>query len=331
MAYLLAFLKYVIYGLSIFFTAELESTVDVLDILALRFLLSFLFIWLLKALGIFKIRLTVRELFSGGEREKHIPALLLAAMFEPVLYMLFETLGILFTTSITAAVILSLTPITNCIAEELILKEKSTLIEKIFLTLGCLGVIYIAVNGSSRDGEDSIIGVVFMLFAVICSTLFCVFSRKSSKNFAPLEITYASSMLGALIFNAVNIVRHIAARDILHYFDPFFSLPNLVGFVFLGIVCAVLASVIGNYCLSRMQISVTAAFTGVSTLVSVIAGVFLRDERLYFYHFVGLSLIALRMIGVTLISARREKKKKEENEGTKKSKNDTISAPYGTK
>ena len=39
--YLFAVLKNVIYGSTVFFTGTLSNTVDVLDILSLRFLLSF--------------------------------------------------------------------------------------------------------------------------------------------------------------------------------------------------------------------------------------------------------------------------------------------------
>ena len=69
MAYVLAFLKYVIYGSTVFFTGELEKSTDVLDILALRFLVSFVFIWLLKTMGVFKIKFSVREFFGKSKRK----------------------------------------------------------------------------------------------------------------------------------------------------------------------------------------------------------------------------------------------------------------------
>ena len=88
MPYILAFLKYVIYGTSVFFTSELERSVDVLDILALRFLMSFVFMWLLKILKIVKINVGVKDIFSkNGKRSCDVRSLLLAALFEPVLYM----------------------------------------------------------------------------------------------------------------------------------------------------------------------------------------------------------------------------------------------------
>lgn len=307
MAYILAFLKYVIYGTSVFFTSELESSTSVLDVLALRFLMSFVFLWLLKMTGIIKIKIGVKDFFVKNDRTPFIKSLFLAAMFEPVLYMFFETMGISMTTNITTAVILSLMPIVSCIVEAVILKEKNSLLQKFFLGLGIVGVIYIAVKTDTGSGENSIIGIVFLLLTIISGALFLAFSRKSSSAFAPMEITYISAILGAVIFNAVNIVNHIIRGDILHYFDPYFNVDNLIGFVVLGIVSTVIATGMNNYCMSKMQVSTMAAFSGVSTVVTIIVGVIFGNEQLYYYHYIGLSLILIRMIGVSVISIKKER------------------------
>lgn len=307
MAYILAFLKYVIYGTSVFFTSELESSTSVLDVLALRFLMSFVFLWPLKITGIIKIKIGVKDFFVKNDRTPFIKSLFLAAMFEPVLYMFFETMGISMTTNITTAVILSLMPIVSCIVEAVILKEKNSLLQKFFLGLGIVGVIYIAVKTDTGSGENSIIGIVFLLLTIISGALFLAFSRKSSSAFAPMEITYISAILGAVIFNAVNIVNHIIRGDILHYFDPYFNVDNLIGFVVLGIVSTVIATGMNNYCMSKMQVSTMAAFSGVSTVVTIIVGVIFGNEQLYYYHYIGLSLILIRMIGVSVISIKKER------------------------
>ena len=304
--YLLAFFKYVIYGSSVFFTSSINENADVLDILALRFLMSLVVMWLLKTAKVIKMDLGVKEIFTKGRRSQFIPCLLLAALFEPVLYMFFETLGISMTTNITTAVILSLVPITCCIAEMIVLKENSTLLQKIFLAMGIIGVIYISVKTDTGDGKNSIWGILFLFLAIIVDPLFAVFSRKSTKAFSAMEITYASCMLGAVIFNAVNIVRHLINGTILDYFKPYFNLQNMIGFVFLGVISTILATGINNYCLSKMQVSTMSAFSGVSTLVTIIIGVFIGGEEMYYFHYIGLALIVTRMVGVAVIAMRRD-------------------------
>lgn len=308
LAYLCAVLKCVIYGSTIFFTTRLTESVDVMDILALRFLLSFAVMWILKTTRALKIDIGVKDFFKRNERTPFLKNLLLTALFEPVLYMLLETFGVSMTTNITAAVIVSLAPISSCIIEELFLKEHSTVLQKVFLACGIFGVIYIAVNTNTSDGKNSVAGILFLVGSVLAGSLFAAFSRKSSKCFAPWEITYISCMLGAVIFNVINVIRHLVAGDILHYFDPYFSVENMVGFLFLGVLSTIVAACMNNFALSRIQMSTMAAFGGVSTIVTIVIGMVFGNESLEVYHFIGLPFIILRMVGVSTISIMKSRR-----------------------
>ena len=80
LAYIFIILKCVIYGTSVFFTDTLSENVDVLDILALRFLISFIVLYLLKIFKIVKINVGVKDIFKKTERSNYIKSLLLAAI-----------------------------------------------------------------------------------------------------------------------------------------------------------------------------------------------------------------------------------------------------------
>ncbi len=309
LAYFCAVMKCVVYGSTIFFTTQLTESVDVLDLLALRFLLSFAIMWLLKITRVWKIQVGVKDLFKKSEKSPFIKNLVLTAMFEPVLYMLLETLGVSMTTNVTAAVICSLAPISSCIIEEVFLKEKSSFLQKIFLGCGIFGVVYIALNTNTTDGRDTLAGILFLLGSVVAGSFFCAFSRRSSSHFSSIEITYFSCMLGAIAFNAVNVVRHLFRGDILHYFDPYLNPDNLMGFFFLSVVSSILAVMMNNFALSRIQISTMAAFGGLSTIVTIVIGMMFGSETLQLYHFIGLPFIFLRMVGVSAISIINSKKK----------------------
>jgi drug/metabolite transporter (DMT)-like permease len=120
-------------------------------------------------------------------------------------------------------------------------------------------------------------------------------------------------MLGAVAFNAVNIVRHLVKGDILEYFTPYFDLDNMIGFVFLAVISTIVATGMNNFALKYMQVSTMSAFGGVSTMVTVAAGVLFANETLYVFHIIGLSLIVVRMVGVSAIAIRKEKKSAENN------------------
>lgn len=315
LAYFCAVFKDVIYGLSVFFTGGLTESTDVMDVLALRFLLSFTIFFLLKCFRVIKVNIHVGDLFRKGGRRAPMVSLILTAFFEPVLYMFFETMGIANSSNVMTAVVLSLLPIASCIVETAILKETTTVLQKLLLGVGIVGVVYIAVMSSlktsaSAENNDSILGVVCLFLAVLSGALYLVFSRKSTRSFSSIEITYMYSALGALAFNAINVVRHLVNGDILHYFDPFFSLENIIGFIFLGIISSIVATGMNTFALSRMQASTLSAFAGLSTVVTILVGVIFNAESLYYYHYIGLSLIFTRMVGVSSIAIMKDKKKR---------------------
>ena len=318
LAYFLTIIKNAIYGTSVFFTGSLTSSVDVLDVLALRFLLSFVVLWLLKITRIVKINVGLKDVFGKTKRSPFIKSLILAALFEPVLYMLFETLGISMVSGVTAGVILSLGPVTSLICEALLLKEHASKLQIVFLGIGILGVIYISVCTGTTEGSSSVFGIFCLVGAVLCGSLFAVFSRKSSHHFSCFEISYFSCLFGTVAFNTVNVIRHIANGDILNYFEPYFNIDNMIGFAFLGIISTVLATFMGNFALGKLQVSTTAAFGGISTVVTILIDVIFNSEPLYSFHYIGISMILLRMIGVSVISSRRDKKKLELSKSTVK-------------
>lgn len=309
LAYIFTFLKNAIYGTTNFFTKGLNSNnIDAIDILALRFLLSFVILWLLKTTKILKINVCIKDIFKKTEKHKYIKPLFLAALFSPVIEMLFETMGFTMTTAITAGVITSLMPVASCIFESIILKESTTLSQKIFLALGIIGVIYIAVNTNTSSGNDTVIGILCLIVAVIAGPAYLVFSRKSSGQFAALEITYFSCLLGAVVFNALSIIKHLWQNDILHYFDPYFDPKNIMGWVTLSIVSTIFCTLMNNFSMSRLQASTVAAFGGVSTIVTILIGVLFLEEKLYYFHYIGFTLILIRMIGVSWVAIKKDKK-----------------------
>ncbi len=305
--YLAVILKNSIYGASVFFTGSLSNNMDEFDILALRFLMSFVVLWVLKTLKVIKISVKMKELIGVSDRRKHIKNLMLTALFEPILYMIFETIGITHSTNVTTGVILSLSPIATCILQEIILKEKTTALKKIFIAIGIIGVAYIAVNTDTKNGQDSVLGILFLILAITTGSLFCIYSRKSSVEFNAMEVTYMGIFFGMLAFNSVNVVKHIIAGDILSYFTPYFNTENMVGFIYLAVVSAIIGNSLGNFALGKVPPATLTAFSGLSSMVTVILGVVFNNEVLYSYHVIGFTLILIRMIGITCLDCKKKK------------------------
>ena len=301
MVYLLIVFKYIIYGSTVFFTSSLLESTDVLDVLALRFLLSGVVFGVLIATRIIKVN------FKG----KNLKYIILTGMFEPVLYFTLETLGLSMTTYIKAAIIIAITPIMSCITQRIVLKEKTNFLQNIFLVIGVSGIIYVVVHTTSEEGKDSPWGMLFMLLAVVSTTFYSAFSRKVSKHgeFTPMEITCFTAFMGAVAFNSVNLVRHLANGTITSYFKPYFSLDNIIGFVFLGVISTIIATAVNNVVLTKIPPARSAAFGGLSTLITIVEGVLLKGEKLRYFHVIGTTLIIACMFGVNFFADKQPRLK----------------------
>ena len=230
-------------------------------------------------------------------------------LFEPIGYFLFETFGLNGTTTSTAGLLNCTMSAFVIVFEMLILHESTTVTEKFMILLRMLASVLIALNTSST-GENTLWGVLFILGSVISGALFLVLCRKSSQEFTSMEITYAMSILGAVIFNGINIVNHLYQNTITSYFEPYMHMGNLIGFVFLGIISSIIATVLSNYALGKIQVSHSSAFGGLTTVVTLLAGVILLGEKLYWYHYISIVLILVASAGMVLSLNKREKKNK---------------------
>lgn len=299
-AYILTILKTIIYGTSILFTGNLLRSTSVMDVLSLRFLLSAIVFLLLAATKVVHVN------FRG----KTIKYLLATAIFEPLLYFIFETAGLQYTTTSLAGIICAMTPAMVVLFETLILKERTSLLQKLLLLLSIGGVILVSVftNRNAGDERSSLAGIILLLAAYASGALFCVFSRKSSQNFSSMEITFFTTMLGAVSFNSINVVRHLSAGTITTYFAPLLRVENLVGFLFLSILSSIVATMMNNFALSRVQASSVCALGGIGTITSVVIGIVVNKEILFWYHIVGAIMILVGAIGVNYLTQRRLEK-----------------------
>lgn len=296
-AYAAAFVKQVIYGLSIFFTTSMLQTSSVFDVLSIRFLITFLTLTLLRVCGVLKVNL----------KGKSWKPLLLTFLFEPTIYFMLESFGLSRTSTLLAGIILAMAPIFTILLEMVLLKEKNSLLQNVLIVTGMCGGICITVCSSSESGgTSSLIGILLIVGAMLVGCMYSVNCRRSTRTFTPTELLYCYAMTGAAVFNAINVVRRLAAGTLTHYFAPLLDPKNLLGFLYLAVLSSVVATFLGMYSVSHVQASSLSPMNGVNTIVSILAGVFIAGDTLYWYHAVGAVLILIGAIGTGFIKIRNE-------------------------
>jgi drug/metabolite transporter (DMT)-like permease len=279
-----------IFGFSFLFTKEGLELMTPFQLLGFRFALAFISLSILRITGIIKIDL----------KGKNIKLLLLLAVFQPGIYFIFETTGMIYTTSSEAGIMIALIPIVVTILAAVILKEKTSIVQMAFVLLSVGGVFFIILNRGSSDVEGNLFGIFLLAVAVLAAAFYNIISRKLSLEFRPIEITYVMMGFGALIFNLIALYQR--SFNLSGYFNILSETRVLITIIYLGIFSSVVAFFMMNYTLSKINAAQAAVFANFTTVVSILAGVFIRNESFYSFQIIGAVLIIVGVWGTNYFS-----------------------------
>jgi len=272
-----------IFGFSFMFSKVALVYVSPIGLIAYRFLVAFIAFELLRLTKVIRIRF----------KRTHLKHLLLVALFQPLLYFLFETYGLQRTTSGEAGMMIALIPIFVTLLSTVILKEKPRLIQFLFILLSVSGVLFIQFFKSSEGIQVEVIGFLLLLGAVLSAALFNIASRNASKNVKPYELTYFMMLFGAVVFNMMYLTKLGFESRLSDYVTNLYHLELIVPILYLGIVASIGGFFLVNFALSQAPAHITSIYANLSTIVAVIAGAVLLNERLYFYHYIGSMMIVV--------------------------------------
>lgn len=269
-----------LYGLSYIFTKTATNDATPLALLGWRFLVAFL---VMSALILTKV---IHVNFSG----KKLMPVLLISLFDPVLYFIGETFGISHTSASESGVFLACIPVAALIASTVMLHKRPSRQQVIGILITLIGVL-ITVLASNATTSLSIIGYLFLLLAVCSYALYTVFVEKAV-DFTGIEATYMMLIAGALVF----VTLALTEAKLNHNLTSLITLPMtdtafLTAVLYQAIGSSVLALFLSNYAIAKVGVNRAASFIGISTVVSIIAGVLFLGEHFGGYQIIGAVII----------------------------------------
>ncbi len=273
-----------------------------MELISFRFLLAALVMTLLKVFKIIKVD------FKG----KNIKMILLTSLCEPVLYFIFEVLGVSMTSTSEAGLMISLIPVFVAIFSMIFLHEKLRPSQIAFIVLSVSGVVFINMMKDKLSLSGSILGIVFLFIAIIASSFYNIGSKKSSESFTPVEITFVMMWVGAISFNGILTVTNIIKGTMESYFAPLSNSQAIIPLLYLGILSSIVAFFMVNYTISKIPVSESAVFANLCTIVSIFAGVVILKESFHWYDLVGAVMILVGVWGTVYFG---EKEKSREDIG----------------
>ena len=272
----------VLFGLSYIFTKQATNVASPLSLLGWRFFVAILVMAVCAAVGIVKISF----------KEKSWRPVLLVAFFCPIIYFIGETLGINYTTASESGAFLACIPVFCLIASTLFLKRKPFGQQVIGIGITVMGVL-VTVLAVGATASFSLFGYLMLLLAVASYSIYSTLVEKGEK-YSGGEITFAMLLAGALVFVSLAVAEAASAGDLRRLvLLPLENKGFLVAVLYQGIGCSVLAFFLMNIAISKIGVNRMSSFIGVSTVVSIMAGIFLLDETFTNAQTVGAIMIVI--------------------------------------
>ena len=282
-------LTMILFGLTFMFTRVALAKASVFTLLSWRFFTAFLTMTLLRAFGIWKIKLKGMPL-----------SLLIIGLLYPVLYYTFESLGVAMTSAAESGIIISTFPVVSMVLAAFFLKEQPRRLQILSMALSVLGAIVVVLGKGTAHLTFNKLGYIMLFSAVFSLGLFYVISR-SAADYSSSAKSYLMMCMGFVVFTSAAALEHARQGTLLDWLSlPFKNVDFLTAIIYLGALTTVVGTWGQNYAIERLGVHRSSAFSGIATVVSILAGVLLLNEPFTPAQGAGAVMILLGVTGVNL-------------------------------
>ena len=283
-----------IFGFSFIFSKmALQITLPSV-LIAVRFVMAFITLNLIVVFGrMIRVpdgQVGKRPLVEFSLRGKPLRNIILLALFQPILYFLCESYGIVYTSAAFAGTIIAVIPVAGIVFDVLIMHSKVRLRQVICAVLSAVGVAITTIGAEGM--KSSVLGLLILLGAVAAGALFYVFSKKSGDDYNPLEQTYVMFALGSLVYTVFSLVQCRGQYSEL-IFSALAQPQFIISVLYLSVVSSVTAFICLNYGTVRVTVSEASIFANLTTVISIIAGVVFLHEVFTPFQIVGAVIILI--------------------------------------
>ena len=301
LAVITACIAFVIFGFSFMFSSIALSITSTMVLLCFRFTVAVITLTVVVAVNSLVGRIRGKAWFSFSLRGKPMGGLLLLGIVQPVLYLVFENSSIRYTSSAVTGTVLAVVPVICILADVFISRESVSKLQVVCAAACVAGVALVETGGETRI---SFLGFFCLLMTLVCDVGYYILSRRASRQFSPLEVTYVMFLMGMIVFVPAALIQ--GRGQMAELFLPAIqSAPFWGSVVFLGAVSSVGAYGLLNYANATLTNSEASLIGNIATVVSVLAGVLLLGDPFSPLQAIGVVVI---LIFVTLANLPKRKK-----------------------
>ena len=248
------------------------------------------------ALMFFLIGLTFKSI--QPIKRKDLKYFIYMAFFEPFLYFMGESHGLLIISSTFASVIISTIPLFTPVASYFLLKEKigsSLLIGIVFSLLG----IFIMEYAGGMVQPAPLKGILLMFVAVFSASLFPVFLKKLTANYSNTTILAYQNLFGVIMF-----LPFFLRNDLRIMLKTDFSNSSLLALAGLTVFSSVLAFIFYTDSIKKLGVSKSNVFINLIPVMTAIMAFSILGDPLGWYKVAGI-LIVIAGLFISQINFKR--------------------------
>lgn len=221
--------------------------------------------------------------FTLKVKKEHFWKLVSIGVVGNMVYQVLFIIGLDYTYSANAAVMLGTIPIWVALLSHIFIDEKLTFFKSMGIGLAFIGVILIISGGKNPISFSSkyFIGDIITILAAITWAVYTILSKKYLKIYNSLQYSALMSVIGLvglMIIGLPSITKtDFSSISIAGYSGLFYS-----GFLSVGI-----AYIIWNYGIAKIGTIRTAAYQNLVPVLGLFFGVLILDEALTILQYIG--------------------------------------------
>jgi drug/metabolite transporter (DMT)-like permease len=240
-------------------------------------------------------------LLSGAIKLSHDPGELRGLAANAILYTAFlslQAVGMVYATSVESGIIFAVIPIFTKILASVLLGERASRRQNLFMCLSVAALIALIACGASAITMN-LGGAAILVVSGLCMSLSNVYVRFVRKRMGTAgELAVVVAIAGFLVCNGAAVFQAFQNGDPMSYFSPARDLRFLAASAYLGVLSTFFTSFLMGYMMKTMAAMKASIFGNLSSAISIAAGSLLLGEALYWYHIVFTALIVAGVIGV---------------------------------
>ncbi len=207
------------------------------------------------------------------------------AFFEPFLYFLGESFGMMLVSSTLGAVIISTIPLFTPIISYILIKEKVSLFNVIGILLSLTGVLLIAFNEDDRLSA-SLSGILLMFLAVFAAVFYPVFLKKIAHRYTGVSIVAYQNMFGIIFFIPLFLY-----YDFNTFISTQYSAKSVIALIELTIFASTFAFLFFTASVKRIGVMRSNVFVNLIPAMTAIFAFFIRGDELNTQKILGILIV----------------------------------------